>query len=185
MTSATSSRFVPALVAVFAAAGARAAVHEGGGLREPVAAVERTVDGRFDVAVSALAVTAFDAAKNDLENKRLARRLAEWGLWREFGAPTNRMLSVAGLVPVSFGIADGRVEAEFSAPTNGVALVAPSAGEPILPIEMPDLLSAPSDTNAPPFAAGFEPFAIAPAPDEPTLRTTWISDPTNFIAPLF
>lgn len=189
-----AARIAFPVAALFAAAGgvATAGVHEAVGPRRPVAAVERTADGRFDVAVSVLAVTSVDAAKNELENRRLVRRLAEWGLWRELGAPTNRILSVSGLSPVSFEIADGLAEAAFSVPTNGVSLAVPPADVP--EPEMSDRLLFP-DSDAPAnvldalVGFGPDPFAETNVPEPVSMPSfdpaAGIASPTNFIAPLF
>ena len=189
-----AARIAVPVVAFFVATGgvATAGVHEAAGPRRPVAAVERTSDGRFDIAVSALAVTSFDEAKNGLENRRLARRLAEWGLWRELGAPTNGILSVSGLSPVSFEVADGRVEAEFSVPTNGVSLAVPPANAPesAMPISSHSL-DLDSPANALPVPVGFGPDPFAETNGMETLSipsfgpSAGIASPTNFIAPLF
>ena len=189
-----AARIALPVAALFAAAGgvATAGVHEASGLRQPVAAVERTPDGQFDIAVSVLAVTAFDEAKNGLENRRLARRLAEWGLWRELGAPTNRILSVSGLAPVSFEVADGRVEAEFSVPTNGVSLTdppanAPESATPVFPHPLD--LDVPTDDLTVFVGFGPNPFVGTNGTENlsmPTFDSTaGIASPTNFIAPLF
>ncbi len=182
------------VAALFAAAGgvAIAGVYEAAGPRQPIAAVERTADGRFDVAVSVLAVSSFDAAKNGFENRRLARRLAEWGLWRELGAPTNGILSVSGLSPVSFEVADGRVEAEFSVPTNGVLLVVPpeNAPESAMPISSHSLdLDAPATAIPVPLGFGPDPFPETNGMETLSMPSfdpaAGIASPTNFIAPLF
>lgn len=189
-----AARIAVPVVAFFVATGgvATAGVHEAAGPRRPVAAVERTSDGRFDVAVSVLAVTSFDAAKNELENRRLVRRLAEWGLWRELGAPTNRILSVSGLSPVSFEIADGLAEAAFSVPTNGVSLAVPPANAPesAMPI-FSHSLDLDSPANALPVPVGFGPDPFAETNGMETLSnlsfdpSAGIASPTNFIDPLF
>ena len=189
-----AARIALPVAALFAAAGgvATAGVHEAAGPRQPVAAVERTPDGRFDVAVSVLAVTSFDEAKNALENRRLALRLAEWGLWRELGAPTNRPLSVSGLSPVSFEVADGRVEAEFSVPTNGVSLAVPPANAPepaTFGFPAPLDLDAPADALPVPVGFGPDPFAETNGTENLSVSSfdpaAGIASPTNFIAPLF
>ncbi len=189
-----SVRIAFPVAAFFAAAGgvATAGVHEAAGPRQPVAAVERTAGGQFDVAVSVLAVTSFDEAKNGLENRRLARRLAEWGLWRELGAPTNGILSVSGLSPVSFEVADGRVEAEFSVPTNGVSLAVPPANAPesAMPISSHSLdLDSPANALPVPVGFGPDPFAETNGTEAISMSSfdpaAGIASPTNFIAPLF
>lgn len=192
--SRSTFRTAPLVAALFATAGgiATADCFEAAGPRQPVAAVERTVDGRFDVAVSILAVTSFNEAKNGLENRRLARRLAEWGLWRELGAPTNRILSVSGLSPVSFIVVDGRVEAEFSLPTNGVSWVTPATNDlESVATCFPLPLDAEGCTEEVSFSDGFASIPVSETNgDVHVLPTSFDADigidqPTNFIAPLF
>ena len=117
-------------------------------LRRPIASVSQN-DGEWRIVVTFLPVSAFeDEAKNRIENERLAKTFAEWGLLRELGASDGQMLETAGLVRKEFSTTEETASAVFVVPVSNVRLVdkpkpvasaKDGAGKP--PIQWPDKFS--------------------------------------------
>lgn len=92
-------------------------------LRRPVVNVSQE-GGEWRIVVTFLPVSAFeDDAKNRIENERLAKSFAEWGLLRELGASDGQMLETSGFGRKEFSTTDETARAVFAVPVSNVRLV--------------------------------------------------------------
>lgn len=129
----THSSFLRLAVFLLSAATCLAAEWREKSPRQPVASVSAE-DGTWRIVVSFLPVTSFDEGKNRLENERISRSIAEWGLLRELGAKPDLMLETSGMVRTEFFVEADRVRSVYTVPTNGVRLV----NRPSEPIGFPE-----------------------------------------------
>lgn len=106
-----------------AAAAANAGEWSFKSLRRPVVNVSQ--DGvEWRIVVTFLPASAFeDEGKNRIENERLAKTFAEWGLLRELGAADGQMLETSGFNSKGFTVTDDAVNAVFSVPVSSARLV--------------------------------------------------------------
>lgn len=92
-------------------------------LRRPIASVSQN-DGEWRIVVTFLPVSAFeDEAKNRIENERLAKTFAEWGLLRELGASDGQMLETSCLIRKEFSTTEESANAVFAVPVSNVRLI--------------------------------------------------------------
>jgi len=86
------------------------------------ASVSQT-NGLWNISVRFVPVVSFEENKNLLENHRMARSVAEWGLLKELKAKPSQTLEMSGLEKIAFSVEDDFAAAVFSVPIEGVRLV--------------------------------------------------------------
>ena len=95
-------------------------------------------NGIWNISVSFVPVLSFEENKNLLENHRMARMIAEWGLLKELHATSSQVLETSGLQKAAFSVSQNVVNAEFIVPQEGVRLV-----ERRPPVRMQDVGAVP------------------------------------------